>query len=85
MLLSRGTIRMMVDHPQRSDEAVERMFAAVRHLREESGPVTLGEHYVRAVELTEALQENVVSADKTWVLETIRRSRRQWASAVRVR
>jgi len=75
----------MVDHPQKSDETVEHIFAAVRHLRDESGPVTLGEGYLRAVERTEALQENAVSADKTWVVETIRRSRRQLASAVRVR
>jgi hypothetical protein len=48
-------------------EAWERIFAPLRHLRDESGPVTLSEEYLELVRRVEELAENQAGADKSWV------------------
>ena len=67
------------------DEALERIFAPLRHLRYESGPVTLSDEYRRLVEAADALPENQSGADKTWVFEAIRRFQQHFSRVERSR
>lgn len=66
------------------EEAWERIFAPLRHLRYESGPVTLSEEYLELVRRVEDLPENQSGADKSWVSEADRAFRSHFARARRV-
>lgn len=68
-----------------SEEELERIFGPVRHLREESGPVTLSAEYLAAVERVEALPQNRPGADKGWVERSLRAFREHYGRTVRVR
>jgi hypothetical protein len=60
--------RPRVDDPDQDDEAaLERVFASLGPLRVPSGPVVLGEEYLRMIAEVEAAPENQDGADKTWV------------------
>lgn len=67
------------------EERLERMFAEVRHLAHEAGPLALDGAYVRAVEVVDSLPQNQSGADKTWVFNALRQFREYYGSAVRVR
>ena len=55
------------------DEAEwERIFAPLRHLRHESGPVPLTEEYLELLRRVEDLAENQSGADKSWVESSLR-------------
>jgi hypothetical protein len=72
-----------VDEPL--DEAWwERIFAPLRHLRYESGPVTLTEEYLELVRRVEDLAQNQSGADKSWVFAADRAFRSHFARARRV-
>lgn len=58
------------------DEALERIFGPLRHLRYESGPVELSEEYRRLVVQVDALPENQSGSDKSWVERAAREYRR---------
>jgi len=60
-----------VDHLS-DEEEWERIFAPLRHLRYESGPVTLSEEYLELVRRVEDLAENQSGADKSWVASSLR-------------
>ena len=65
------------------DKALRAIDAAVAEVSRLSGPVTLEEAYLRAVERVEAMPDNQSGADKTWVWEAIERDRRHFARARR--
>ena len=66
------------------EEEWERIFAPVRHLRYESGPVTLSEEYLELVHRVEAMPENQSGADKSWVSAADRAFRSHFARTTRV-
>ena len=66
------------------EEAWERIFAPLRYLRYESGPVTLSEEYLELVRRVEDLPHNQSGADKSWVSAADRAFRSHFAQARRV-
>jgi hypothetical protein len=54
------------------EEEWERIFAPIRHLRYESGPVTLSEEYLELLRRVEDLAQNKSGADKSWVEASLR-------------
>lgn len=66
------------------EEEWERIFAPLRHLRYESGPVTLSEEYLELVRRVEALPENQSGADKSWVYAADRAFRCHFARTARL-
>lgn len=68
-----------------NDDAIEKIFGPVRHLRYQSGPVRLSEEYRRRVEAVDALPQNQSGADKTWVYDSIRRFRLYFSRVERIR
>ena len=67
------------------EEAWERIFAALRHLRNESGPVTLSEEYLELVRRVEDLPQNQSGTDKTWVHDADRAAQEHFRQARLVR
>jgi hypothetical protein len=66
------------------EEEWERIFAPLRHLRYESGPVTLSEEYLELVRRVEDLAQNQSGADKSWVFAADRAFRSHFTRATRV-
>jgi hypothetical protein len=65
------------------DKALRAIDEAVAEVAGLSGPVTLDEAYLRAIDVVEALPQNQSGTDKTWVWEAIERDRGHFARARR--
>jgi hypothetical protein len=61
------------------DKALRAIDDAVAEVARLSGPVTLDEAYLRAIERVEAMPQNQSGADKTWIREAVERDRRHFA------
>lgn len=66
-----------------AETALRAIDAAVAEVARLSGPVTLDEAYLHAVERVEAMPENQSGADKTWVSHAQRQFREHFRRARR--
>lgn len=66
-----------------ADKALRAIDAAVEEVARLTGPVTLDEEYLRAVERVEAMPQNQSGADKTWVHDAQRQFREHFKRARR--
>lgn len=66
-------------------EELVRILEPFRHMRIETGPVTLPEEYLRMVAEVESAPENQSGADKTSVEVVFRQSREHFAGVRRLR
>jgi hypothetical protein len=65
------------------DKALRAIDAAVADVARLTGPATLDDAYMRAVERVEAMPENQTGADKTWVHEALRQFQEHFRRARR--